>query len=102
SPIPVMYIQGKMDNQRGNDGADVVARFTTVNKCQSTTSAYSSVASCNSTQNNAKVEPGCVSYAGCSEPTIWCSHNDPSYSGTNHGWPCFATKAMYDFFASLP
>jgi polyhydroxybutyrate depolymerase len=102
SPIPVMYIQGKNDNQRNSDGAEVVARFTAVNKCQSTTSAYSSVASCSSTQNGAKVEPGCVSYAGCSEPTIWCSHNDPNYSSTNHGWPCFATKAMFDFFGSLP
>jgi poly(3-hydroxybutyrate) depolymerase len=102
SPIPVMYIQGKMDNQRGNDGAEVVARFTAVNKCQSMSSAYASVASCSSTQNGSKVEPGCISYAGCSEPTIWCSHNDPNYSSTNHGWPCFATKAMYDFFASLP
>jgi hypothetical protein len=35
-------------------------------------------------------------------PTIWCSHNDPSYSGTQHGIPCFAIKAMYDFFGTLP
>jgi len=35
-------------------------------------------------------------------PTIWCSHNDPSYSGTEHGVPCFAIKAMSDFFGGLP
>ena len=100
APIPVMYIQGKMDNVRNSDGADVVARFTAVNKCSSTTMAYSGVAMCMSSGTN--VNPGCVSYDGCTEPTIWCSHNDPQYSNTNHGWPCFATKAMADFFAALP
>jgi hypothetical protein len=100
APIPVMYIQGKMDNVRMSDGADVVARFVTVNKCGSTTMPYSGVAMCQSSGTN--VNPGCVSYDGCMEPTVWCSHNDPQYSNTNHGWPCFATKAMADFFASLP
>lgn len=102
SPIPVMYIQGKMDNVRNSNGSDVVARFTAVNKCMSTTMPYSSVAGCSSTQNGAKVEPGCVTYQGCTQPTIWCSHNDPNYSSTNHGWPCFATTAMYEFFGALP
>jgi polyhydroxybutyrate depolymerase len=100
--IPVMYIQGKNDNVRNSAGADVVARFTSVNGCGSTTMAFGEVDSCKSTQNQADVDPGCVSYAGCKQPTIWCSHNDPNYSSTNHGWPCFATKAMYDFFGSLP
>jgi polyhydroxybutyrate depolymerase len=35
-------------------------------------------------------------------PTVWCSHNDPAYSNTNHGWPCFGTRAIYDFFTGLP
>jgi polyhydroxybutyrate depolymerase len=100
APIPVMYIQGKMDNQRNSDGAEVVARFTAVNKCSSTSMAYPGVANCMSGSTN--VNPGCITYDGCTEPTVWCSHNDPEYSGTNHGWPCFATKAMGDFFASLP
>jgi len=100
SPIPVMYIQGKMDNQRNSDGAEVVQRFRTVNTCGSMTMEYPGVASCQSSGVN--VSPGCVSYQGCTKPTVWCSHNDPQYSNTNHGWPCFATKAMYDFFQSLP
>jgi polyhydroxybutyrate depolymerase len=100
APIPVMYIQGKMDNVRNSDGADVVGRFTAVNKCSSTSMPYSGVAMCMSSGTN--VNPGCVSYDGCMEPTVWCSHNDPQYSNTNHGWPCFATKAMADFFAALP
>jgi hypothetical protein len=51
------------------------------------------------------VTPGCVSYQGCSQPTIWCSHNDNGYNasdGHEHGWPCFASNAMADFFLGLP
>ncbi len=40
-PIPVMYIQGKMDNVRGNDGAATVARFRTANMCTTTSMPYS-------------------------------------------------------------
>lgn len=100
APIPVMYIQGKMDNVRNSDGADVVARFTTVNGCMSSTMPDTDVASC--MRGSMNVTPGCVTYQGCTKPTIWCSHNDPEYSNTNHGWPCFATKAMADFFTALP
>jgi hypothetical protein len=99
-PIPVMYIQGKMDNVRGNDGAATVARFRTANMCMSTSMPYTQVAGCQS--SGTTVNPGCVKFDGCSVPTIWCSHNDPQYSNTNHGVPCFAMKAMYDFFATIP
>jgi polyhydroxybutyrate depolymerase len=98
--IPVMYIHGKMDSVRGNDGNDVVGRFRTANGCSTTSMPYSEVASC--MRSGRAVNPGCVSYEGCMEPTIWCSHDDPEYSNTNHGWPCFATTAMYDFFEGLP
>jgi polyhydroxybutyrate depolymerase len=99
-PIPVMYIQGKMDNVRGNDGSATVALFRTANACGSTSKPYTNAPACMS--GNTAVNNGCVQYDGCMAPTVWCSHNDPAYSNTNHGWPCFATKAMYDFFASLP
>ena len=99
-PIPVMYIQGKMDNVRGNDGAATVARFRTANMCMTTSMPYSQVAGCQS--SGTAVTPGCIRYDGCTVPTIWCSHNDPQYSNTNHGVPCFAIKAMYDFFATIP
>jgi hypothetical protein len=56
---------------------------------------------CKSYQNQAQVDPGCIIYDGCSVPTIWCAHNDPDYSNTQHGVPCFATQAMYDFFKKL-
>jgi len=98
-PIPVMYIQGKMDSVRNSDGADVVARFRTANMCMTTSMAYSQVAGCQS--SGTTVNPGCIIYDGCSVPTIWCSHNDPQYSNTSHGVPCFAMKAAYDFFGSV-
>jgi len=98
--IPVMYIQGKMDSVRGQDGASTVGRFRTANGCMTTSTPYSQVMGCSS--GGTQVNPGCVEYAGCKVPTIWCSHNDPNYSGTSHGVPCFAMKAMHDFFQSLP
>jgi len=102
-PTPVLYIDGKNDNQRSaNSATDAVAKFRTANMCQSTSKAYSSIMTCKSVQNGAAVDPGCIIYDGCSVPTIWCSHNDPNYSNTEHGIPCFAMKGMYDFFKSLP
>lgn len=100
NPIPVMYIHGKNDSERRNDGSDVVARFRTVNGCSMTSMPYTDVPMCNS--SGRAVNAGCVSYEGCTQPTLWCSHDDPFYNNTNHGWPCFATQAMYDFFEGLP
>lgn len=99
-PIAVMYIQGMMDRERGNgDGREVVQQFRTANSCMSTSMPYAPVMGCQS--SGTMVNPGCVIYSGCTAPTIWCSHNDPAYSGTMHGVPCFAMKAMYDFFKTL-
>jgi len=99
-PMPVLYIHGKNDSVRGNDGATTVARFRTANACGTTSMPYSAVMGCQSSGRT--VNPGCITYDGCQRPTIWCSHDDPQYSGTSHGVPCFAVKAMYDFFGSLP
>lgn len=102
-PMPVLYIDGEMDNQRSaNSARDTVARFRTANGCEDTSQSYTSVMECNSTDSGRPlVDPGCIIYDGCAVPTIWCSHNDPSYSGTQHGVPCFAMQAMDDFFAGL-
>jgi predicted esterase len=99
-PMPVLYIQGKMDSVRGNDGAATVTRFRAANACGTTSMPYSRVNGCQS--SGKMVNPGCIAYDGCQVPTIWCSHDDPQYSGTSHGVPCFAITAMYDFFGSLP
>jgi polyhydroxybutyrate depolymerase len=102
--IPVMYIQGMMDAQRGNgNGVDVVNVFRTSNTCGTASDPYS-VPTCMSTFDRMTVTPGCVSYQGCNVPTIWCSHNDNGYNNTDgrqHGWPCFASNAMADFFLGL-
>ncbi|WP_438039954.1 alpha/beta hydrolase family esterase [Sorangium sp. So ce128] len=99
-PTPVMYIQGQNDTVRGGDGASTVARFRTANGCEMSSTPYSQVMGCQS--SGKAVNPGCISYSGCSEPTIWCSHDDPAYSNTSHGVPCFAIEAMYDFFTGMP
>lgn len=106
APIPVMYIQGMKDAMRGNgNGMDVVNFFSASNGCSSASMADDAVAGCNSTFDRMPVQPGCVSYQGCMQPTVWCSHNDNAYNasdGNQHGWPCFASNAMADFFLGLP
>ena len=101
-PMPVLYIDGQHDNQRSaNSATDTVAKFRASNMCATTSTKYD-VMTCNSTDSgHPLVDPGCIKYDNCTVPTIWCSHNDPSYSGTEHGVPCFAIQAMADFFAGL-
>jgi polyhydroxybutyrate depolymerase len=99
TPTPIMYIQGKNDSVRGGDGKATVDRFVSGNMCGSTSMAYPGVNGC--TSGGTQVNPGCVAYSNCMEPTVWCSHNDPAYSNTSHGIPCFAAQAMDLFFKSL-
>jgi hypothetical protein len=59
----------------------------------------------NGTRLASESSSGCITYQGCTEPTVWCSHDDNGYNATDgheHGWPCFASDAMADFFSSLP
>lgn len=100
-PVPVLYIQGQRDAERNNgDGRETVARFRAANTCDESSTPYTSIMGCQS--GGTMVDPGCRAYEGCAAPTIWCSHNDPNYGGTMHGVPCFALRAMYDFFEGLP
>jgi polyhydroxybutyrate depolymerase len=106
TPVPVLYIQGAMDAQRnGSDGANVVAVFSASNGCMQTSMPYAPIMGCNSDFDNKPVDPGCIEYQGCTEKTVWCRHNDNTYNLTDghmHGWPCFASDAIADFFLSLP
>lgn len=55
----------------------------------------------------------CVQYQGCDEgyPVFWCQHEDPEYYqrdpmtgiqvGTNHGWPKFAGKFLWEQFSKF-
>ena len=104
NPIPILYIQGKVDAMRGNgDGKDVVDVFVASNGCTATTTPDTAVGTCKSNFDQMLVTPGCITYQGCSKATIWCSHNDNTYNNTDghmHGWPCFASSAIADFFIS--
>jgi poly(3-hydroxybutyrate) depolymerase len=105
SPVAVLYIQGMMDAQRGGgNGKDVVDVFRTSNQCGTSSMPKADIAGCTSTFDRQQVTPGCVSYDACAVPTLWCSHNDNGYNNTDgrqHGWPCFASSAIADFFLSL-
>jgi poly(3-hydroxybutyrate) depolymerase len=103
NPLPVLLIHGRNDSERGNtsqdaDGRKDLAPYVSSSMCGSTTMPYD-VAGC--TSGSTQVMPGCVSYQGCQAPLIWCQLNDQNYSNTNHGWPCFANKAMHDFFLTF-
>ena len=54
----------------------------------------------------------CIEYQGCDEgyPVIWCHHADPEYYqtngqgqqvGTNHGWPKFAARMLWQHFQAF-
>jgi polyhydroxybutyrate depolymerase len=104
TPIPAMYVQGQKDAERGNgDGHEVAQNYRDGNKCMTTSKPYTGAMSCKTNQagSNVMVDPGCIQYDGCQVPTIWCSHNDPSYSNTMHDTPCFVWQAMRTFFESL-
>jgi polyhydroxybutyrate depolymerase len=101
-PMPVMYIDGQMDNQRSADSAkNTVAAFRKANMCADTSKPYAPVMHCKSGQDGSDVDPGCIIYDQCTVPTIWCAHNDPDYNNTQHGIPCFGMKAAADFFKTL-
>lgn len=56
-----------------------------------------------STETEPGSEEECVLYDGCDADYLvqWCTHDEPTYSDTNHGWPSFATAAIDTFFQSL-
>jgi hypothetical protein len=100
TPIPSLIIHGVDDEERAKtnqdaDGAKDLAPYLLSNQCGKTTTPHAQ-AGCSS--SGGQVDPGCVQYEGCVEPTIWCHHDDPQYGTTNHGWPCFANDAIDAFF----
>jgi polyhydroxybutyrate depolymerase len=95
--IHQIYIHGSMDQERGNNGQQGADLIIGLNGCSG--SMPMDQAGCMS--DGQSVDPGCSEYQGCTHRTIWCSHNDPYYNGTNHGWPCFANDAILAFFDSL-
>jgi len=45
------------------------------------------------------VNPGCVDFDACAAPLRWCQHDDPIQSTAGDPWPCFASAAIFEFFA---
>lgn len=102
-PVPTLVIHGLNDNQRGGDadGAQDLTQYVESNGCTNQTQPHVA-ATCNSIDTgNPAVNAGCVEYMGCNASTVFCNHDDPNYSGTNHGWPCFANDEIFDFFQAL-
>jgi len=102
-PIPALVIHGANDSERqafglnDGDGRKDLQVYLDSNGCSmDATPVEIDAAGCGS-----NIDPGCRDYEGCSQPTRWCNHNDPQYSGTNHGVPCFAAAQILEFFDSL-
>jgi polyhydroxybutyrate depolymerase len=98
TPVAALVIHGTADTVREGigdaDGQEDIVPYVTSNGCEMTTQPSPlDVAGCSGT-----IDPGCVDYVGCETPVTWCNHNDPQYSNTNHGIPCFAKSAIFDFF----
>ncbi len=103
-PIPALVIHGRNDSERAMTSQDADGRkdlkpYQTSNGCSTGSAAYA-VAGCMS--GGMLVDAGCVRFDGCEQPLVWCNHDDPNYAKTNHGWPCFANQAIFEFFRDLP
>jgi hypothetical protein len=101
--VPALVIHGVNDSEReayglnDGDGRKDLQPYLDSNGCgMESVPSDIDTAGC-----GGNIDPGCVDYQGCGVPTTWCNHNDPQYSNTNHGIPCFADSAIFDFFESL-
>jgi poly(3-hydroxybutyrate) depolymerase len=107
SPVPTFLIHGLLDSNRQQDpnGAIDITQYTESNQCSGGTQPFNVPTCTTFAGNNATVNPGCVRYNGCAAVTQFCNHNDPNYlengQPSNHGWPCFATQEIFDFFEEL-
>src|SRR5690606_9208075 len=82
--VTAIVIHGKNDSVVGPANGPATRDFyLDVNECGA---ASEPVEGYTDSQSN------CVKYTECKEdaPVYWCQHQDPNYSGTQHGWPKFA------------
>jgi polyhydroxybutyrate depolymerase len=92
--VTAVIIHGKNDNVVGTANGPATRDFyVDVNNC---TSMSMAVMGFSDTLSN------CVEYQGCDAgfPVVWCQHTDPNYSNTNHGWPAFAPRYLWEKFSS--
>ncbi len=84
----VVVIHGKNDSVVGPENGPATRDFfAEVNNCGTETTP---VEGYTDTLSN------CVMFQGCDAPVYWCQHTDPNYSNTNHGWPAFAPKFLWE------
>jgi poly(3-hydroxybutyrate) depolymerase len=91
--VAAVVIQGKNDMVVGPENGPLTRDFyKALNHCSDTSQPVEGY-----TDNLSN----CVVFDGCDEgfPTYWCQHEDPEYSNTNHGWPHFAAKMLYETFS---
>jgi poly(3-hydroxybutyrate) depolymerase len=95
--VPALLIHGTTDTVVPfADGLEARDFYLARNGCDANTAA-------------GDVSP-CVTHQGCDAglPVQWCQHTEPTYTDantgqtTNHGWPSFASRAINEFFFSLP
>jgi hypothetical protein len=83
-----VVIHGKMDNVVGTENGPKTRDFyAEINNCGTETVP---VEGYTDTLSN------CVMFQGCDAPVYWCQHTDPNYGNTNHGWPAFAPKFLWE------
>lgn len=91
--VTAIVIHGKNDNQVGPENGPKTRDFyTALNHCGMSTMP---VEGFSGGQSN------CVMYQECDadHPVYWCQHTEPTYNNTNHGWPTFANKLVWDVFS---
>jgi len=94
SKVSAVVIHGKNDMVVGPANGPATRDFyVAVNGCSATSQPVDGFTDAMS---------NCVEYQGCADgyPVFFCQHNDPNYSGTNHGWPRFAARFLWEVFSS--
>jgi poly(3-hydroxybutyrate) depolymerase len=92
--VAAVIIHGQNDNVVGPENGPLTRDFyRALNHC---TSMSQPVTGYTDTLSN------CVEFQGCDSgfPVFWCQHTDPEYSNTNHGWPRFAARFLFEKFST--
>jgi poly(3-hydroxybutyrate) depolymerase len=93
--VSAVIIHGVRDSVVGAENGPATRDFyQTLNQCAPTSTPVDGYTD---DQSN------CVKFDGCAaeRATYWCQHNDPNYGNTNHGWPAFAGKMLWEHFSSF-
>jgi poly(3-hydroxybutyrate) depolymerase len=93
--VAAYVIHGRMDNVVGPENGPLTRDFyVELNHCMSMSQPIMGYTDSMS---------NCVEYQGCDAgfPVVFCQHSDPEYSNTNHGWPRFAARFLFERFSSF-